>query len=124
MASMLQRIERIEQARAQAVERLRQRPRIEGVARGARMACLYNIADPQGLPSPRNLRAVRVAALLDAAAARAGVAMSSAAAPPFMRVVNTSTTAPPTGPTPAAVRAQLDRQAQQRDSDDFHRLTH
>lgn len=126
MASLLQRIERIEQARAQAAEKAQAR-HLDPTARRVRLSQLYALADHTDLQADRRMRALRVVALLDSAANRAGHPRLSAAVPAPLRIVNSSTTTstkpPPTGPTSIDVRAQLERQAQWRDAEAFHRLT-
>ena len=127
MASILQRIERIEQARRQAAEKHQEKRQLDPLTRALRLQSLYASAGRTDLEPTRRMRALRVVALLDIAADRAGRPRLSEAPPAPLRVVNTSTTStttPPTGPTPSDVRAQLERQAQRRDAEAFHRLTH
>jgi len=70
-AGNLSRLRRLEAQRAALAARHRNRPSIVGVARDARVAHLVMLADPLGLPTPRNRRALRVAALMYLAQDRA-----------------------------------------------------
>lgn len=126
MASNMERIRRIEQARAEAAEKAQAWGALDPTGKAVRLLTLYAVAGRTDLQSTRRMRALRVRDLMDLAADRAGRPRLSAAGPAPLRVVNTasSTTTAPTGPTPTEVRARLERQAQQRDAEAFNRLNH
>ena len=129
MASNIERIRRIEAARAEAAEKAQARGALDPTGKAVRLLTLYAAAAGRtDLQSTRRMRAHRVRDLIDLAADRAGRPRLSAAVPAPLRIVNTSTTTPPAGPTPprptsaGELNAQLQRQAQRRDTADFVRL--
>ena len=121
MASNIERVRRIEAARAQAAEKA-QSPRLrDPLSRAVRLAFMYARASTTTPATPASLRACRVKVLVDAATDRAGHPRPSAASLTPLRIVNTTDTRTP-GPTAADVHAHLERQAQRNEAELFSRL--
>ena len=121
MASLIQRIERIEAARAQAAEKAQSPRLLDPLSRALRLMAMYARASTTDPATPANRGACRVRALVDAATDRAGLPRLSAASLTPLRVVNTTDTRTP-GPSAADVHAHLERQAQRNEAELFSRL--
>ena len=120
MASNIERVRRIEAARAQAAEKAQSPRLLDPLSRALRLMAMYARASTTGPTTPANHRACRVKVLVDTATDRAGRPRLSAAGLTPLRVVNTTARTP--GPTAADVHAHLERQAQRNEAELFSRL--
>lgn len=124
MASNIERIKRIEAARAQAAEKVQAWRHLDPLSRALRLAALYARASTAGPTTPANHRACRVKVLVDTATDRAGLPRLSSATIRLPRTSSspTTTTTRTPGPTASDVHAHLERQAQRQEAELFNRL--
>ena len=123
MASLLERIRRIETARAQAAEKAQARRPLDPIARSVRLSSMYARASTTGPATLAHHRACRVMALIDSATDRAGLPRLSSASIRGPRTSRPTTTGMHTpGPSASDVHARLERQAQRNEAELFNRL--